>query len=228
VKIKRLAWLTSEAKPNRFVTLTTDVNKYPTPLQAWQDTSAQVPELIRALRKRFGSIEYLRVTELTKAGYPHYHMLLRSAYLPQPVVKAWWESTTGNSIVDVRKVNNSFNAYWYLVKYLTKLHKLEWTERHVSYSKHFFQQAADDIPVTWELCEKHRNTTHPHEFLMKHFANERVMQLRPGRWLLPHAPAEELVFDPPEADELGNDKAIATWPPKQRTLPLTGVTNVHY
>jgi len=227
IKIKRLAYLTSEAKPNRFITLTTNPHLHKTPLDAWQNTAVRVPELIRHLRTRFGEIEYLRVTELCKNGYPHYHLLLRSAYIPQPVVKAWWHKTTGAEIVDVRKVNNAFNAYWYLVKYLTKLHRLEWTERHVSYSRKFFPEEPELKVPPFTFASRQPLPINPHKVLLRNYLNERVQQVRPGLWFLPHepmdlqgdpfdSPAQQTNITPPKPSQLN-----------QRTLELTGAPNVY-
>jgi hypothetical protein len=98
---------------------------------------------------KYGEVEYLRVTEVTKKGWPHYHLLLRSGFLPHKVVKTLWAELTGATIVDLRQVKKSFSAYQYLVKYLSKLHRLEWTERHVSVSKNFAPKVewAPDNPI---------------------------------------------------------------------------------
>ncbi len=136
-KIKKLAFDVQKAKPNRLLTLTVDPARYDSPRDAWEQTRKCVPLLIRKLRSQFGEVEYLRVTEVTRKGFPHYHLLIRSGFLPHAVVKRIWHQLTGAQIVDLRQVKRSFGAYQYLVKYLSKLHKLEWTERHVSVSRAF-------------------------------------------------------------------------------------------
>ena len=159
-KIKKLACDVQRAQPNRLLTLTVDPSLYLSPRQAWEETRKQVPILIRRLRKRFGEVEYLRVTEVTRHGWPHYHLLVRSGYLPHSVVKAYWSEQTGARIVDLRQVTKSFSAYKYLVKYLSKLHKLEWTERHVSVSRGFApkEEFTPDHPIQSaepEFCPRH-------------------------------------------------------------------------
>lgn len=226
MKIKRLAFMTQAAKPNRFITLTVKVSNYESPVAAWQATRARVPELFRSLRPRFGDVEYLRVTELTKQGFPHYHCLVRSKYLPHPVIKAWWEAKTGNPIVDVRQVNSAFNAYWYLVKYLTKMHNLEWTERHVSYSRGFFPADMPDLPTSWKFVDKQPLPDSPHEILLQSFMGEQVIQMRPGLWALPHAPNTMDLLGPTIADRAAAAVAALAGPQTQRTLNLQGPTNV--
>jgi hypothetical protein len=119
-KIRALAFNIHAAAPNRLLTLTVDTDIDPNPEVAWLNTRDKPSELFRALRARKLSIEYLKVTEVTKKGYPHYHCLLRSDYLPQPVIKALWTRLTRSSIVDIRIVTNQFNAFSYLVKYPAK------------------------------------------------------------------------------------------------------------
>lgn len=136
-KIKKLSMQVEKARPNRLLTLTVNPPLFSSPRNAFDGTRKQVPLLIRKLRTKYGEVEYLRVTEATQRGWPHYHLLIRSDYIPQPVVKDLWNSMTGARIVDLRQVKKSFSAYRYLVKYLSKLHNLEWTERHVSLSRNF-------------------------------------------------------------------------------------------
>ena len=225
VKIKRLAWLTSEARPNRFMTLTTDPKHFSTPREAWEATAVRVPELIRHLRTRFGEIEYLRVTELCKSGYPHYHMLVRSDYIPQPVVKAWWSKATGAEIVDVRKVNNCFNAYYYLVKYLTKMHSLDWTERHVSYSRRFFPKDLPELPASWTFVEKQKTTRHPKDLLVDYYSGETVLQMRPGVWVLPHTPPDSIQQFLDRNAEQQTRQPTESPIPQQMSLQLKGPAN---
>lgn len=207
-KIRRLSWLTHEAQPNRLLTLTTDHKLYPSPREAWEATAPQVPELFRHLRKRFGEFEYLKVTELCKDGYPHYHALARSAYIPQPVIKAWWEAHTGATIVDVRQVKQSFSAYNYLVKYLTKMHRLDWTERHVAYSRNFFRSDTRGTFDKMELVDKSTRHWHPHTFLDRIYTGQVVTQVRPGVWLLPEPPDNRGLLTAHD----DADNANADWP----------------
>jgi hypothetical protein len=183
-KVRVLAAKTQLAAPNRLLTLTIDPKKYNAPRDAFEATAPLVPELIRLLRKRFGQIEYLRVTEVTKAGWPHYHLLIRSSFIPQPVVKAAWNKLTGAIIVDLRQVQKSFSAFTYLVKYLTKLHRLEWTERHVSYSRSFFPEECNAARPKSNLTHIERIKEHPYTYMYSWFPGQCLTQIRSGAWLL--------------------------------------------
>lgn len=167
-KIKKLAHSVRAARPTRLLTLTVDPSLYVSPRHAWEETRKCVPLLIRDLRKRFGEVEYLRVTEVTAKGWPHYHLLVRSGYLPHSVVRTIWNQLTGARIVDLRKVTHSFKAYEYLVKYLSKLHKLEWTERHVSYSKNFIPEDKWEAPSPLNYAQETFHSYHPANFAAEH------------------------------------------------------------
>ncbi len=168
-KIKALSLAVQAAKPNRLLTLTIDPALHLSPAEAWKTTRKKVPLLVRKLRTKFGEVEYLRVTEVTKAGWPHYHLLVRSGYLPHSVVKSIWSEMTGARIVDLRQVLKSFSAYKYLVKYLSKLHKLEWTERHVSLSRGFAPKSAYDPEIKLDLAEKSFVNEHPSSVLARDY-----------------------------------------------------------
>lgn len=176
-KIRKLAFGVRKAKPTRLLTLTIDPALYDSPKHAWESTRKQVPLLIRTLRKRFGEIEYLRVTEVTKRGWPHYHLLVRSGFLPHAVVKQLWGELTGARIVDLRQVKRSFEAYTYLVKYLSKLHRLDWTERHVSVSRNFIPK--DEVPAVDRLVcgEGTLHRFHPANYVAEHLEGRTLKRL---------------------------------------------------
>lgn len=184
-KTSQLANWTAAAAPNRLMTLTCDPSLYASPREAFDKTRRQLPELVKILRKRFSTLEYLRVTELTTKGFPHYHMLVRSPYLPHVVVKNAWEKLTAAKIVDVRQVDKRFSAYWYLLKYLTKLHRIEWTERHVSYSKDFFPPEVKEKTSNMTFVQRQRLDEHPHDYLRCHFPAQQVTKISSTIYLLP-------------------------------------------
>jgi len=167
-KIKKLAHSVRAARPTRLLTLTVDPALYVSPRHAWEETRKCVPILVRNLRKRFGEVEYLRVTEVTQKGWPHYHLLVRSGYLPHSAVRKAWNELTGARIVDLRKVTQSFKAYQYLVKYLSKLHTLDWTERHVSYSKNFITKDTWEAESPREYADESFHSYHPANFAAEH------------------------------------------------------------
>lgn len=186
-KIRRLAALTRDAKPTRMLTLTVDPGRWKSPRDAFDGTRRQVNELLKKLRTKFGEIEYLRVTELTKKGFPHYHLLLRSGFIPHAVVKKLWNELTGATIVDLRQVKESFRAYHYLVKYLSKLHKIEWTERHVSYSRGFFPPEPERKNQPLPIESKSILSMHPITYLLQNHKGDTIEPFTPSTWIIREA-----------------------------------------
>lgn len=181
-KTRALAHRTEKAKPNRLVTLTVDPKLFTSPRAAFDATRRELPEWTKRIRKRFGEYEYLRVTEVTKAGWPHYHMLARSRYIPHAVARDMWWDLTGARIVDVRQVKDSFRCYQYLLKYLTKMHHIEWTGRHVSYSRGFFKPEDDPQFRNHRLVNKVLTAKHPAKVIFEYWHGHDVDQVTPRSW----------------------------------------------
>lgn len=137
-RVAALARKVEDAEPNRLVTLTVDPKLWESPRHAYDGTRRALAPFTRAMR-RGGEFEYLRVLELTKKGWPHYHLLVRSPYRPYAHVQATWAELTGARVVDIRQVKKRDSVYWYLVKYLAKQHYCDFTERRVSQTSHFFK-----------------------------------------------------------------------------------------
>lgn len=70
--------------------------------------------------KRYGrrGVQYLKVVEHQENGMPHLH-LLASRYIPQTLLKSWWEDAGGGWMVWAKHVDEHQGAA-YLVKYLSK------------------------------------------------------------------------------------------------------------
>lgn len=79
-----------------------------------------ITELIARIRqylKRLGhSLPYVRVMELTKAGVPHFHILIwlpRGVTLPKPDKRGWWPH-------GLTRIEWARNPVGYIVKYASK------------------------------------------------------------------------------------------------------------
>ena len=152
-KIRRLAWMSRNAEPTRLLTVTVSDKRYPDGQTAWNAMTKNFSELIRFIRKEIGPCDYLRVLELQANGMPHFHCMIRSRFLLHSKIHAEWKRLTGTpeqpiaadqvpkqwAGLNIKKIDKSFATFRYLVKYLTKLHKIPWTDRHVSYSRDFFR-----------------------------------------------------------------------------------------
>lgn len=179
-KCRRLAARTRDAKPSRMLTLTVDTKLWKSPREAFDGTRRHLSTLFKTLRQRFGEIEYLRVTELTRNGWPHYHLLVRSGFLPQKVIANEWQRLTGASIVDIRPVDKRWSAYTYLLKYLCKLSNLGWTDRHVSTSRKFFPPEPEKRPSFFQIERSENLAMHPATYLSRHAAGSFVVRLTPS------------------------------------------------
>jgi len=186
VKIKRLAWLTNAAKPNRALTLTCKTDTGMTPREAFEFLAPKVPEFVREMRKRFGSLEYLRVTEAGKADFPHFHLLVRSDFLPHKVMKATWKALTGNYIIYVQQVTDTFRSYFYLTKYLSKMSQMTWTDRHVSYSRGFFPEELLEKKTRVDYEHISKSHRHPIRVLAENYPGDTVEDLGNMVWELPY------------------------------------------
>jgi len=178
-KMAVLGHKTVNAKPTTLITLTVNNRLHSTPRAAWEKTRRQIPKLIQRIRRNFGEFEYLKILEITKKGWPHYHFVARCEYIPQPRLSAWWNDLTGAPIVDVRKVKRTTDAYFYVVKYLGKQRYIPWTNRRASMSKHF---DLDERPEKVDrLCLEvvEYFSDHPADYLRWHHEGRQVEMISP-------------------------------------------------
>ena len=208
------------AAPNRLLTLTHSDKGWPDGETCWKASSKAFPELIRHIRKEHGQCEYLRVLELQANGMPHFHCLLRSNFLPHRAILTEWRRLCGAAGVNIKKIDDSFRTFHYLVKYLTKLHKIPWTDRHVSYSREFFR--AEDLEQTEyaKLDEITKYTQHPWIWLRERYGWDKVRVIGEGKWELPDAPRQpETEIDPRSIGLPGPPEPSPQLPLSQRLVP---------
>lgn len=158
---KRLA----AGKPNRLITLTCGRPAGREPGEVWEQTRRQVPELIRRIRKEVGAIEYARVMEVHKSGYPHYHLVVRSPYIDQELLSKWWCHLTDAFIVDIRKVNPTWKVAEYLAKYLTKQLTVPFTTSRCSFSRGWDLPTEQDEKPKYDLREAARESCRVRSYL---------------------------------------------------------------
>lgn len=103
------------ARPNRFITLTCRHDG--TPEQRLHEIKRGLTRLTAELRKQH-EFEYARMLEQCQDGFPHFHLLARSPFIPQPELKKLWARFTTATIVDIRKAYGASASY--VAKYITK------------------------------------------------------------------------------------------------------------
>jgi hypothetical protein len=181
-KTWRLCQDIEAAKPNRFITLTTAGHEKRTPREVWNQARRQVSELAKWVRRTKGEMEYCRVLEQHKSGYPHFHLLVRSPYIAQSELSRHWCKLTDAFIVDISKVDPSRSVASYVAKYLTKQMSVGFTERRVSQSKHFFvkKPTKPESELQMEGIERHEGNAE--SFLATHWSSLKVEQLGQSHW----------------------------------------------
>lgn len=119
---RKLTRRLAKGTPDALLTLTVNPRAHVDPTAAFRSTSVAVHALTKRIRRwlRGSPFEYALVWERTKAGWPHAHLLIRSAFIPQPLLSRWWGELTGAPIVDIRRVQSRQQVAAYVSKYLTK------------------------------------------------------------------------------------------------------------
>lgn len=177
------------AHPVRFMTLT--CLHIDTPAERLALMRKALPRLITELRKQYGPIEYLRMLETCRDGYPHFHLLIRSAYLEHSRIKELWTRYTGATIVDIRKAHGRSTGY--VAKYLGKACDEEqtWSRQRISVSHNFWvPQLRDDELIGWE-----HELQHPQEEARAHPATNYDREWL-GRYIpRPRQPGDELPIE---------------------------------
>lgn len=141
------------AQPTKFITLT--CRHELGPQTQLKTITKALPRLVNQIR-RTGECEYIRVLELCADGYPHYHLLARTAYIDQKWLSQRWHHYTGAAIVDIRKAHGRSRAY--ITKYLTKSLAGNCIDIHQRFaiSKKFFQDNQPKPTITeWKTAGIH-------------------------------------------------------------------------
>lgn len=146
------------AAPTKFMTLT--CLHVGTPSEQLTRIKKALPRLITSLRSKHGPIEYLRMLEHCADEYPHFHLLLRSGFLPHAEIVTQWTKNTGAYIVDIRKAHG--RSVNYVAKYLGKARDCQgkWGRQRISVSQRFWpkREPGEDL-IGWE-----HETTHPQDY----------------------------------------------------------------
>ena len=108
--------------PNRFLTLTCNPAVGSSPGHRRKIMGKAFPKLMKRIGRLHGGVapQYFVVVERTKAGEPHFHVLLRCSYVDHKLLSRWWRELTGAWVVDIRAVHGERQAARYVAKYLAK------------------------------------------------------------------------------------------------------------
>jgi len=183
-RVAHTAHRVKAARPNKFVTLTTRVTDTETPREAYDRTRRKLSTLVRGIRKTWGYFEYMRVLEVTKKGWPHYHLVARAAWIDQAWLSAEWQRLADAHIVDIRAIRKKANVVQYLVKYLYKQSHVPWTNRRLSWSPGFFNQPPDDPPPPLDLMEPKKEGMSPATYFSCYHHGREIEEYGADAWLI--------------------------------------------
>jgi len=187
-----------KAEPNRFVTLS--VHRNQTIDEAEKNIRKAMPKLAKLIRKEHShEFEYVRMLEHCRDGYPHFHLLARSNYIPQKWLSTEWEKLTGARVVDIRKAHGKSTGY--IAKYINKARDAGgvWTRQRMSVTHHFWPSIE---PVTTEWIEWFWPKMPAREFAIAKSQEWSLERIRPGLyWIQDREPGDELpvelMYSPP-------------------------------
>lgn len=126
---KREKFVKVDYTRDSFLTLTQRVSSNANDIQRLHKEKTK---LIQALKRHFGLRYYVSVSEYTKAGLIHYHIILfRVPYIPKDFIEKFW--TLGFSFISA---SNDKGSFYYLLSYLNKAKK---GQKHlrITWSKSF-------------------------------------------------------------------------------------------
>lgn len=103
--------------------------------EAYKDGSKAVTGLMKYLKYHLGEFAYLRVCELQRDGFPHWHVILvGDAIAPKdvlPMIERYWRDRCGLGFVKINRLKGEDNikrAVGYVLKYLFKGAGENWGE----------------------------------------------------------------------------------------------------
>lgn len=148
----RLEMLARRGRPNRLLTITGRLRPDETPIDMRKRMSVSFAALMKRINRHLKKkAEALVITEATQQGWPHFHVLLRSKFISQKLLKKWWEELTGDFMVDIRKVKNGAAAARYVAKYIGKApHKFGNCKRYWKTKNYDLGEPTDVKVKVWE------------------------------------------------------------------------------
>lgn len=161
-------------RPNRLLTLTCRHEQ--TPREQLAVMRKATAKFVARIRKDYGEFEYCRVLETCNDGFPHFHLLARSGFLPQAQLRDWWAKGTGAVILDIRKAHG--RSVGYVSKYISKATGEDgsFSRQKLAISRNFWEPQQGDS----EFCNFDHNREHPTVYAKDRYENNTLERIRPG------------------------------------------------
>lgn len=100
--------------PYKFLTLTSSPASPVDIQRSWRKL------IMRLQRRGLMRAGYIRITEYTHAGRPHYHVIFRGDYIQQAYISALWAEIHQAPVVYISRVRSKRGISGYLAKYMVK------------------------------------------------------------------------------------------------------------
>lgn len=124
--------------PTHFLTVTARPDPSRSPHAYYAFLRSKLARLISWLKRKKVIRRYVIVTELTRAGIPHFHIAYSGAYFPQDQISERWQRLSGSRIVWIERIKNPRHCAKYLAKYLAKsLASPSWIKRRIQFSRSY-------------------------------------------------------------------------------------------
>jgi len=109
-------------QPSKFLTLTLRRSEAPTPVAAAKMLVLAWRQLRLDIMKdmKWTKLPFLAVFEPHKSGWPHLHILIRSAFIDVKFIKAWMETKFNSFKQDIRAIDHASQVAGYCAKYCSK------------------------------------------------------------------------------------------------------------
>lgn len=110
-----------QGNASRFLTLTANPKRGRSPADRRKKMGVAFAKLMRRIQHVTGvKPEAAVVVEDTKAGEPHFHVMLTCPFISKKLLKRWWYELTGAYIVKINLIRNARDVARYMVKYMSK------------------------------------------------------------------------------------------------------------
>jgi len=121
-KGRQLAARISRCPGRRMITLTWRPRENVTPKEALDELNHAWRTIWKRIKRAQGEDArgYVRIVEVTKAGWPHLHILVQCRFVHVRTLSRWMGDLTNSPIVDARAIKKASDLSRYVSKYLTK------------------------------------------------------------------------------------------------------------
>jgi len=121
-RLRRLIAQVCSGTPHKFITLTVSPDVCDSPEERHALLAHSWKIIVKRMRRLFpnAEVEYFSVTEATKNGEPHLHIVGRFPFLRQEIYSQWMQELANSPIVWIERVEGVRKIANYLAKYIGK------------------------------------------------------------------------------------------------------------